>query len=160
MNDWLLDCFFFSVFYCILVLGLLTTFLFFVFLLKNWNLIKSFPFLCNFYSPNDKQFCTCHDQVSVVAYAKFPLIEVQSIHIPELTHWPLGDLDVILKIQFSILFYWLVSWDLCMIMPSDECHNFTDDKSYGVTRPQWVKLFDLTFNSKTNSDHWPWTTLH
>ena len=40
-----------------------------------------------------------------------------------LTHWPLGDLDVILKIRFSILFYWLVSWDLCMIMPSDECHR-------------------------------------
>ena len=40
-----------------------------------------------------------------------------------LTHWPLGDLDLILKNWFSILFYWLVSWDLCMIMPSDECHR-------------------------------------
>ena len=26
-----------------------------------------------------------------------------------LTHWPLGDLDVILKLQVSVLFYWLVS---------------------------------------------------
>ena len=32
-----------------------------------------------------------------------------------LTHWPLGDLDVILKIQFSILFYWLVSSDALLI---------------------------------------------
>ena len=27
----------------------------------------------------------------------------------QLTHWPLGDLDAILKLQFSISFYWLVS---------------------------------------------------
>ena len=39
------------------------------------------------------------------------------------THWPLGDLNVILKMQFSILFYWMVSSDLLMIMPSDECHR-------------------------------------
>ena len=36
-----------------------------------------------------------------------------------LTHWPLGDLDVILKMEFSILFYWMVSSDFLMIMPSD-----------------------------------------
>ena len=40
-----------------------------------------------------------------------------------LTHWPLGDLDVILKMEFSILFYWLVTSDLLMIMASDECHR-------------------------------------
>ena len=40
-----------------------------------------------------------------------------------LTHWPLGDLDAILKMEFSILFYWLVSSDNLMIMPSDECHR-------------------------------------
>ena len=40
-----------------------------------------------------------------------------------LTHWSLGDLNVILKMQFSVLFYWLVSSDLLMIMPSDECHR-------------------------------------
>ena len=41
-----------------------------------------------------------------------------------LTHWPLGDLYVILKIQSSILFYWLVSSDLLMTMPSNETHGF------------------------------------
>ena len=40
-----------------------------------------------------------------------------------LTLWPPGDLDTILKIEFSILFYWLVSSDLLMTMPSDECHR-------------------------------------
>ena len=40
-----------------------------------------------------------------------------------LTHWPLGDLNVILKMWFSILFYWQVSSDFLMIMPSDECHR-------------------------------------
>ena len=41
----------------------------------------------------------------------------------ELTHWPLGDLNVILKMQSSILLYWLVSSNLLMIMSSDECHR-------------------------------------
>ena len=41
----------------------------------------------------------------------------------ELTHWPVGDMNAILKIWFSILFYWLVSSYLLMIMPSDECHR-------------------------------------
>ena len=39
-----------------------------------------------------------------------------------LTHWPLGDLDLILKVLSSILLYWLVSSDLLMIMPSVEWH--------------------------------------
>ena len=39
-----------------------------------------------------------------------------------LTHWSLGDLDAILKTRFSILFYWLVSSDFLMIMPSNKCH--------------------------------------
>ena len=43
--------------------------------------------------------------------------------IKHLTHWPLGDLDAILKLQFSILFYWLVSSHCPMIMPWDECHG-------------------------------------
>ena len=41
----------------------------------------------------------------------------------ELTHWPLGDLDAILKLQFSISFYWLVSSHHLMIVPSDDCHG-------------------------------------
>ena len=40
-----------------------------------------------------------------------------------LTHWSPGNLDVILKMPFSILFYWLVSSDLLMIMLSDGCHR-------------------------------------
>ena len=93
-----------------------------------------------------------------------------------LTRWPLWDLDVILKILFSILFYWLVSWDLCTYdnalrwMPQ----NITDGKStlvqlmawcrqatshylslcwprsmspYGVIRPQWVNGVMWLYNS-------------
>ena len=83
----------------------------------------------------------------------------------QLTHWPLGDLDAISKLQMSMSFYWLVSSHLqdnaLRWMPRD----FTDDKSilvqvmawchqstshylsqcwfrslspYGITRPQWV----------------------
>ena len=40
-----------------------------------------------------------------------------------LTHWPLGDLDAILKLQFSISFYWLVSSHRLRIMPWDECQG-------------------------------------
>ena len=87
---------------------------------------------------------------------------------PALTHWPLGDLDAILKLQFLILCYWLVSSDLLMIMhPDGTPWDLKDDKStlvqvmawcltapshylsqcwpssmspYGVTRPQWVNI--------------------
>ena len=48
---------------------------------------------------------------------------VLDIDFHDLTHWPLEDLNMILKMEFSILFYWLVSLDLLMIMPSDECHR-------------------------------------
>ena len=40
-----------------------------------------------------------------------------------LTHWPLGDLDAILKLQFSILFHWLVSSHRLRILPWDECQG-------------------------------------
>ena len=40
-----------------------------------------------------------------------------------LTHWPLGHLDAILKLQLSISFYWLVSSHRLMIIPWDECHG-------------------------------------
>ena len=39
---------------------------------------------------------------------------------PYLIHWTLGDLDIILKMHFSILFYGLVFVDLFMIMTSDK----------------------------------------
>ena len=93
-----------------------------------------------------------------------------------LTHWPLGDLNVISKMYFSIFFHWLVSSDFLMITPSDECHI---DKStlvqvmawcrqatshyqsqcwprsvspYNITRPQWVKL--IHWRSGVIYSHW------
>ena len=41
----------------------------------------------------------------------------------KLSYWPLGDLDSIFEVQFSILFYWLVSPYLLMITPSDKCRG-------------------------------------
>ena len=41
-----------------------------------------------------------------------------------LTHWSMGELDVIAKMQFSVLFYWLASSDL-MILSSHEYTNTT-----------------------------------
>ena len=46
-----------------------------------------------------------------------------SLGLNELSHWSLGDLNAMSKMQFSILFYWLSSSDLLMIMASDECHR-------------------------------------
>ena len=78
-----------------------------------------------------------------------------------LTHMSLGDLNTILKMHFSILFYWLVSSELSVIKPSDDdmstllqvmawCrHAISHGPSqywsswmtpYGLIRQQWVKL--------------------
>ena len=44
------------------------------------------------------------------------------------THWPLGNLDVILKMQFLILFYWLVSSELVnTLRPRQNGRYFADD---------------------------------
>ena len=55
-----------------------------------------------------------------------PVHLLQQLPLPPrwvlLTHWSLGDLDAILKMQMLILFYWWVFLELLMIMPSDECH--------------------------------------
>ena len=56
-------------------------------------------------------------------YNDMELSVLVQVMVSCLTHWLLGDLDAILKMEFSILFYWLVSSDLLMIMPSDECHR-------------------------------------
>ena len=45
------------------------------------------------------------------------------MEIGPLTHWPLGDLHAILKLQFSILFYWLVSSHRLRRMPWGECQE-------------------------------------
>ena len=47
----------------------------------------------------------------------------EDMHTLLKTDWPLEDLDAILNLQISILFYWLVSSDDLMIMPSDEYHE-------------------------------------
>ena len=89
-----------------------------------------------------------------------------------LTHWSLWDVDAILKLQFSISFYWLVSSHRLRIMPLRWMPwDLTDDKSplvqvmawcrqatshylsqcwpsamppYGVTRPiEWVAVAKL-----------------
>ena len=38
------------------------------------------------------------------------------------THWYLGDLDVVLKMQF-LIFYYLLVFSVLVIMPSYECHR-------------------------------------
>ena len=83
-----------------------------------------------------------------------------------LTHWPLGDLNEILKTWFSILFYWLVSYrsshdnafwwmwqdpadhQSTLVQVMAWCRQATSHylsqcwpssmSPYGVTRPQWV----------------------
>ena len=65
-----------------------------------------------------------------------PIMVKRHIHTGKLvplypTHWPLADLDSILKVLSSILFCWLVSLDLLMIMSSDECHMTK-------SRPNWI----------------------
>ena len=90
-----------------------------------------------------------------------------------LTHWPLGDLDAILELQFSILFCGLLSSYCLIIMPWDECHGTSLMTSqgrccrqatshylnqcwpssmspYGITRPQWVKHKCQPFCSAPN----------
>ena len=93
--------------------------------------------------------------------------------ITVLTHWPLGDLDNILKLQFSILFYWLVSsndnaprwmpWDLddksTLVQVMAWCRQATSHylsqcwpwsmSPNGITRPQWVNMY---VKKKLNSD--------
>ena len=57
-----------------------------------------------------------------------------------LTHWPLGDLDAILKLQFSILFHWLVSSELLMITHPYGWHGTSkDDKSTLVLAMAWCR---------------------
>ena len=51
-----------------------------------------------------------------------------------LTYRPLGDLNVILKMLLAILFYWLVSSNLLMIMPPDEC-----DKTLPMISQHWFR---------------------
>ena len=63
-----------------------------------------------------------------------------------LTHWPLGDLDTILKLQFSISFYWLVSSHRLRIIPWDECQG---------TSPVQVMAWCCQATSHYLSQCWP-----
>ena len=54
-----------------------------------------------------------------------------------LAHWPLGDLDTILKLQFSISFHRLVSSLRLRIMPWDECQGTSPMISQDWFR-QWI----------------------
>ena len=40
-----------------------------------------------------------------------------------LDHWPQGDLNLILKMQYSVLFCWWISSNLLITKPLDECHG-------------------------------------
>ena len=61
-----------------------------------------------------------------------------------LTHWPLSDLDAILKMQFSILFYWLFFFFFFFFSRSSNDNapkwmpwDLTDDKSILVQVMAW-----------------------
>ena len=50
--------------------------------------------------------------------------ELSAVHVSVvLTHWPLSGLNVIWKMSFSILLYWLVSSNLPKIISLDDCHR-------------------------------------
>ena len=61
------------------------------------------------YFPGDKELNTCDvGSSSDIDARKKRRLHCNCNKKKKLTHWPLGDLDAILKLQFSI-FYWLVS---------------------------------------------------
>ena len=74
----------------------------------------------------------------IIRQCKFGLISLCP-YCSSLTHWPLGDLDAILKLQFSVFFYWLVSSHLLLIY----------DKSTLVQVMAWCQL-----SSKDNALRW------
>ena len=66
-----------------------------------------------------------------------------------LTHWSLGNLDLILEMQFSVLFYWSVSSDL-VIMPSDECYG-----TLSIISQHWFMYKGFVPSGKKLSQCWP-----
>ena len=53
-----------------------------------------------------------------LALNRWPCIMMyRSLGLDELTHWPLGNLSAILKMEFSILFHWPISLDFMITMP-------------------------------------------
>ena len=75
----------------------------------NYVLKFNGNFVREFFSETFTWFITSYYQISTTS-------------VVLLTHWPVENLDAFLKIQFSFLFYWLLSSDL-LIMPSHECHG-------------------------------------
>ena len=67
-----------------------------------------------------------------------------------LTHWPLGDLDAILKPQFSFSFYWLVSSHHLRIMPWDECHGTSLNIGSAIT---WANVDLVIYHHMASPGH-------
>ena len=114
------------------------------------------------------------------------------IKTQQLTHCPLGDAEIISKLYFSNSFYELISWVIHENFFRWLLWNPIDDKSilvqvmawrrqatshylsqcwprsmlsYGVTRPQWVKAWDVyitrgVYHEKSFShyNYWPFVT--
>ena len=81
----------------------------------------------------------------------------------QLTHWLLWDLDSILKVLSSILFYWLVCSDLLMIMPSEWLRwmswDLPEDKSTLVQVMAWCRQASSHYLSQcwprsVHKTHW------
>ena len=68
-----------------------------------------------------------------------------SMRTQKLTHWILEDVDVILNMQFSILFYWLISQGLSCIP-----QNLTDDNSTLVQVMAWCHRAGIS-NKRSHS---------
>ena len=90
---------------------------------KGLVMLRASPWhMTSLWKPPPEQYYNCPLK------ATMPLTDVPTTaHISSFTFNSLaparGDLDSILKVLSSILICWLVSSDLLMIMPSDECHG-------------------------------------
>ena len=79
--------------------------------------------ISNHYMPCHTSFWLYLLKLYVPLSCIWPCSNWTQLHKRMLTDCPLWDLDAILKLQFSILFYWLGSSHRLRIMPWDECHG-------------------------------------
>ena len=102
---------------------------------QMWIWIQHFSIKRLWTDDNDLQ--CIKPKCTLALYIEFKLNTcLKCVH--QLTHWPLGNLNVILQMQSSILLYWLVSSNLfyesvLRWMP----HDLTDDKSTLVQVMAW-----------------------
>ena len=66
-----------------------------------------------------------------------------------LTNWPLGDLDAIIKMSFSLFLYWLASSDLT-IMSSNECH-----RTLQMISQHWFRIWPGAIRQQDKDQCWP-----